>query len=83
MGYDISYSRGAEKFLDSRSSTERLRLFIAISKLPNCPNVKKMKGYDVRYRLKVGSFRIIYDLFDNELKIYIIKIGNRGDVYNK
>jgi len=33
------------------------------------------------YRIRVGDYRIIYDVFDAELLIDIIKIGDRKDVY--
>ena len=41
-----------------------------------------MKGYEGNiYRLRVGDFRIIYEIFDDKVLIFIIKIGSRGDIY--
>jgi len=79
--YRIEYSKSAEKFILSRTQKERERILNAIEELPYCCGVKKMQGYSVRYRLRIGSIRVIYDKFDNVLKIYVVDIGNRGDVY--
>ncbi len=43
-------------------------------------DIKKMKGYDF-YRLRVGSYRIIYQLIDAELCIVIVMVGHRKEVY--
>jgi len=40
-----------------------------------------MKGYNGLYRLRIGQYRLIYQVKDDELLIFIISMGNRGDVY--
>ena len=52
----------------------------AIYHLPN-GNVKKLQGFDSIYRLRVGDFRVLYN--DKGEILDIIKIGNRGSVYNR
>ena len=42
-------------------------------------DVKKMKGYDNRYRLRVGKYRIIFEKLDGEGRI--IDMDKRGDIY--
>jgi len=44
------------------------------------PNVKKLQGRP-GYRLRVGGWRVIYEIQDEELIILVLKIGSRGDVY--
>ena len=46
-------------------------------------DVKKLKGYENYYRLRVGDIRIIFEKEDDKLKIIVIDIGNRGQIYNK
>lgn len=50
----------------------------AISKLPASGDIRKLQG-TVGYRLRVGNFRVLFDV--NGLIIDIIEIGNRGQIY--
>ena len=83
----IKYSKDALKFLNrlDKKSVERIRAAIAgLTKTPPIGDIKSMQGHnDGSMRLRVGSWRIIYKYgHENELKIlFIIDIGNRGDVY--
>lgn len=49
---------------------------------PRPPGVKKLKGSDGFYRIRVADYRIIYQINDGELVILVVMIGNRRDVYN-
>ncbi|KQI72419.1 hypothetical protein AN191_08665 [Loktanella sp. 5RATIMAR09] len=42
---------------------------------------KKLKGHDALWRIRSGSLRVVYLQPDDEAKIFILKIGNRGRVY--
>ena len=44
-------------------------------------NVKKLKGRD-GYRLRVGDWRIVYDLDNGVLVLIVIEIGPRGSIYD-
>ncbi|MFN5473062.1 MAG: type II toxin-antitoxin system RelE family toxin, partial [Pseudanabaena sp.] len=43
--------------------------------------VVKLVGEDNLYRIRVGNYRIIYSIQDNQLLILVLKIGHRRDVY--
>jgi len=90
----IEFKKSAEKFIKNRSRQDQLRLLSKIYKLPEGEHIKKMKGYDNRYRLKIGDFRVIYEIYNDPsnvkndcaslqsiLHILVVDIGNRGDVY--
>lgn len=42
-----------------------------------------MQGMNGIYRLRVGKYRILYEVNDEELLVYLMDAGSRGDVYKK
>ena len=66
------------------SKADRQRLVAKIQSLASNPRLhgcEKLTGYDNRYRVRQGNYRIVY-LIDDELdEVTIFKIGDRKDVY--
>ena len=84
--YKVTFSSDAEKVLFKLDKPTARRIFKALELLAADPyhhaNTKKMKGYEgEHYRLRMGNFRIIFEIMNNELIIFVIRIGPRGDVY--
>lgn len=84
---EIQYSKSSLKFLGKLDKRSVDRIRTAIEGLTHTPpegDIKTMQGYtDGRKRLRVGSWRVIYRI-DNVGQVeilYIIDIGNRGDIY--
>ena len=75
---EIIYSKQALKFLRLQTKSNAERIVNAIKSIP-FGDIKKLKGYEELYRLRVGDFRIIFNRQGHI--IYIQKIGSRGDVY--
>jgi mRNA interferase RelE/StbE len=44
-------------------------------------DIKKLAGYSDRYRLRVGDYRIIYEIIDAQLIILIVGVGYRREAY--
>ena len=76
--FKIVYSKKAVKFLKKQDTSNQKRILTAISKLPLEGDIKKLQGTD-GYRLRVGNFRILFDV--NGTIIDIVDIGNRGQIY--
>ena len=51
-----------------------------LAKNPRSSKTKKLKGEKL-YRLRVGNYRVIYDIQDNLMLIFEVKLGHRGDIY--
>ena len=83
----IIYSRNALKFLSKLEKKSVVRIRTAIEGLTRQPpegDIKPMQGYsDGRNRLRVGAWRVIYRIDRDDLIeiLFIIDIGNRGDIY--
>lgn len=84
--YNVQFSKDAKKQLKKLDKTMSRRIIDSIEQLRNSPrehhHSKKMKGYRGDfYRLRVGQFRVIYEIYDEKLIIIIVRIGSRGDIY--
>ncbi|MBQ4599812.1 MAG: type II toxin-antitoxin system RelE/ParE family toxin [Clostridia bacterium] len=83
----IRYSKDSLKFLSKLDKKSVARIREAINGLtlePPVGDIKVMQGFsDNRKRLRVGTWRVIYKYGqENEIEIlFIIDIGNRGDIY--
>ena len=78
--FTTTYSRQAAKTLRKIPDPYRKRIKAAIDNLPNGKDIKKLTG-QTGYRMRIGDWRIIYDIHHDRLVIEVIKIGPRGEVY--
>ncbi len=74
---EIKYSKQAVKFLERQNIFVRKRIMDAIDRIPQ-GDIVRLQGRE-GYRLRVGSYRIIFD--KEGYVIFIMKIDKRGDVY--
>ena len=76
---NITYAKPATKALERMDVSTRHRMRAAINNLPT-GDVKKLQGYAVAYRLRVGDYRV---LFDMDTQITVTNILPRGEAYKK
>ena len=82
--YTIQIDKDAEKVLRRQGRTTKERLVKAILVLADDPhpaNSRKLEGYHDLYRLRVGDWRIIYQVINDQLLILVLEVGSRGEVY--
>lgn len=81
---EIEYTRQAAKQLDSISDTRLAKKLIkAIDKLVSLEgDIKKLTGYNNKYRLRVGDYRIIFAVVNGKV-IIIEAILPRGNAYDR
>lgn len=75
---EIKYSKQAYKYLMKLHRPKREQIIGAVNQIPR-GDIKKLKGFDDLYRLRVNDYRVIFN--QNYDIIKIIKIGSRGDIY--
>lgn len=81
MIYKIEIAKPAQKFIAKQPKSQQIRLLQAIQKLPLEGDIKKLAGRTNQYRLRVGDYRIIYEVHDDVLIVRVLNAGNRGDIY--
>ena len=82
--YKLTYHKSALKFIAKQDKSVQKRIALGLLGLLEIPpegDIKSMKGYTDMYRLRVGAFRILFDINHDEKLIYIQAVGNRGDIY--
>ncbi len=85
MKYLIQVSKSAFKELELVPKTHYIKLVKAIDALgdePRPTGCKKLKNRDHQYRIRVGVYRVVYSVYDNQLLIDIIRVRHRKDVYD-
>lgn len=83
MAYQITIRKRAVKILEDIGEPYYSKIKKAIYSLADNPRpqgFKKLKGRN-GYRIRIGDYRIIYEIFDDKLIIDIIALGHRKDIY--
>ena len=81
--YELQYKKKAIKALAKINDPHYTNIIEAIDKLAENPRpngYKKLTGRD-GYRIRVGTYRILYSIFDSTLIIEIVNVGVRGGIY--
>jgi mRNA interferase RelE/StbE len=70
--------------LDELPRQARSRLIAALETLaedPRCHGVIKLESELDLYRLRVGCYRAVFTIEDEKLRVLVLKIGNRREIY--
>ena len=85
--WNIFISDKVIKSLSKIPEKDKNKIYIAIDGLRTDPvlgpNIKPLNGNVSGYRLRVGNYRIIYNLDFNIIQIIILKIAHRKEIYKK
>ena len=82
--YRLLIKPSAAKEIESSPKKDHLRIVKRIQDLstdPRPPGCEKLSGHDDKYRVRQGTYRIVYTISDVGLVICVVKVGHRKDVY--
>lgn len=84
MSYKVIFSDFADKQLSKLPSNIQKRIVSTLkrSRIRPYAHVKKLVGSQY-FRLRVGEYRVILDIRDNQLIIHVIEVGHRKNIYKK
>jgi mRNA interferase RelE/StbE len=83
--YEIVFKRSVYKDLRPIPKAGVKRILQRIDTLadnPRGPDCEKLSGQE-RYRVRQGVYRIVYEIEDHRLIVIVVKVGHRGQVYNR
>lgn len=86
MAYRIELTPRAEREFKSLDGSVRGRIKQRIDSLAKNPypsGIKKIEGEEELYRLRVGDYRILYQVKEKTLLVLIVRIGHRREVYRR
>ncbi|HBH27475.1 MAG: type II toxin-antitoxin system RelE/ParE family toxin [Desulfofustis sp. PB-SRB1] len=81
----VFFKKSVEKDFKPIPKKELLKILAKIESLQENPRpvgCEKLTGRE-RYRLRQGRYRILYAIQDNELTVWVVKVGYRKEIYKK
>ncbi len=84
MPYQVEFTPAAKRQIKKLIEPVQLAIVERLEQLaenPRPPGALKMQGAESLYRIRVGDYRIIYEIQDRTLLIAVVKVGHRGNVY--
>ncbi|MFT4187346.1 MAG: type II toxin-antitoxin system RelE/ParE family toxin [Aeromicrobium sp.] len=84
MTHSVEFTSAAARQIKKLPRPARDRVLDAVDDLADDPrphNSKKLKGEDTAWRIRVGDYRVIYDVLDDQLVVTVVRAGHRRDVY--
>ena len=84
MAWTVRITTAAEKQLSKLDRSVQRRILAFLEKLamsdPRAEG-KAMRGDARAWRYRVGNYRLICDLVDRDLIVYVVRVGHRSEVY--
>jgi mRNA interferase RelE/StbE len=83
MSYQVILPKSAQKELDRLPNQIEARILLALAGLETQPRpvgCKKLRG-ESAWRIRVGDYRVVYEIHDKVLQVIVIAIGHRREVY--
>lgn len=83
MSHTVILPRSVQKQLDrlpDEAAERILQRLAALETNPRPHDVKKLKGRGA-WRIRVGDYRVLYEIHDRALQVVVISVGHRREVY--
>ena len=82
--YTITFAQSARKDLERLSASIVNRIFCKIEALAQNPrpsSCRKLQGVENLWRIRAGDYRVVYQVFDEELVVDIVAVRHRSKAY--
>jgi mRNA interferase RelE/StbE len=82
--YKVLFKSSADRELRKLSDAVQRRIVGEVERLaidPRPRGVVKLAGYDSLWRIRVGDYRVVYEIHDDRLVVLVLRVAHRKDVY--
>lgn len=86
MSHRVEFTTAAARQVKKLPRPARDRVLDAIAELRDDPRphgAKKLVGEQTAWRIRVGDYRVIYDMFDSELLVTVVAAGHRREISDR
>lgn len=86
MTYRVEFTTAAARQIRKLPRPARARVLdivTALAEEPRPSGAKKLVGESTAWRIRIGSYRVIYDIFDEELVVTVVRAAHRREVYDR
>ncbi|PWJ56216.1 mRNA interferase RelE/StbE [Quadrisphaera granulorum] len=86
MSYRLDFTSSAAREVKKLPRPARDRVLIAIEDLTEDPRphgAKRLVGTGAAWRIRVGNYRVIYEIVDDVLTVTVVRVGHRREVYDR
>ncbi|MFC4139477.1 MULTISPECIES: type II toxin-antitoxin system RelE/ParE family toxin [unclassified Microbacterium] len=83
--FRVEFTAAAAKEVRKLDPQVRRRILAGIATLENEPRpagVRKLAGYDDAWRIRVGDYRVLYEVVDELVLVTVFRVAHRREVYN-
>ena len=84
--YEIQWHRAARRELRRLPRSDQRRIYAHVQGLasdPQPPGCRRMIGPHVAWRIRVGRYRVVYQIQGNVTLVYIVRVAKRADAYRQ
>ncbi|MCM3778518.1 type II toxin-antitoxin system RelE family toxin [Microbacterium hydrocarbonoxydans] len=84
-GYRVEFTTAAAKEIRQLDPPVRRRVLAGISEFerdPRPPGVRKLADFDNAWRVRVGDYRVLYEVVDDEVLVTVVRVAHRRYVYD-
>lgn len=84
--YKILFKRSADRALKKLPQDVQRRIAGEAARLANNPRpagVVKMAGDENLWRIRIGDYRLVYEIHDDRLIVLVLRVAHRKDVYRR
>jgi len=85
LAYKVKYAESAWKAISKLDKPLQKRILGFVDKIEASSNPrfsgKALKGNDKEWRYRVGDYRLVCEIKDRELVVWLVRVGHRGEVY--